>query len=473
MTVNAYPDKQLARERDLGAGVDTARSLGAALQLADNRPEATHQGTLQAMADSSPRGQRLTTMQAMMRDNPRVNAQRRRIQDSFGSNGGLPRAQAAQRAVTEMAADSEPAQLAAVSTKSGRTGLPDNLKSGIESLSGMSMDHVKVHYNSSRPAQLNAHAYAQGSDIHLAPGQERHLPHEAWHVVQQAQGRVRPTLQMHGEVPVNDDEALEREADHMGKRAMQRKIAGSVAALPNKSQIKSQMPAEPTTVQPKWIDGGGLTYRWDELVSGAQWMYNRVNRKMWYVRNGETSQKKSREEWVKLYGSDPLANEDASIVEARSGGAAVATAAASSGASTSVTEAGDQPILVTEGVLEIKGLIMCVGVIIKVIGPPPGFATIAAIGGHFNYPTMYNEGAGKLTDAGVGFVDEIKRLADGYKREDLEAGFYIGRAAVARDDGKSSGSQREAEEAAAVLRTAIGLGGGVQIGSSSISMRLG
>jgi hypothetical protein len=51
---------------------------------------------------------------------------------------------------------------------------------------GLTMDHVRVHYNSEKPAQLNAHAYAQGSDIHLAPGQDRHLPHEAWHLVQQA-----------------------------------------------------------------------------------------------------------------------------------------------------------------------------------------------------------------------------------------------------------------------------------------------
>ena len=99
------------------------------------------------------------------------------------------------------------------------TGLPDNLKSGVESLSGLSLDNVRVHYNSSHPARLNALAYAQGSDIHVAPGQERHLPHEAWHVVQQAQGRVRPTMQMKGGVPVNDDERLEREADLMGGRA--------------------------------------------------------------------------------------------------------------------------------------------------------------------------------------------------------------------------------------------------------------
>jgi hypothetical protein len=59
----------------------------------------------------------------------------------------------------------------------------------------------------------------QGRDIHQAPGQEHHLPHEAWPLVQQAQGRVRPTLQLQGGVAVNDDPALEREADHMGARA--------------------------------------------------------------------------------------------------------------------------------------------------------------------------------------------------------------------------------------------------------------
>ncbi len=57
----------------------------------------------------------------------------------------------------------------------------------------MSMDHVKVHYNSPAPARAQALAYAQGHDIHLAAGQAHHLPHEAWHVVQQAQGRVRPS----------------------------------------------------------------------------------------------------------------------------------------------------------------------------------------------------------------------------------------------------------------------------------------
>jgi hypothetical protein len=106
-----------------------------------------------------------------------------------------------------------------VQNKSNNTGLPDGLKSGVENLSGFSMDDVKVHYNSAKPSQLQAHAYAQGTEIHIAPGQEKHLPHEAWHVAQQKQGRVKPTLQMKTGIPVNDDAGLENEADVMGAKA--------------------------------------------------------------------------------------------------------------------------------------------------------------------------------------------------------------------------------------------------------------
>jgi hypothetical protein len=102
-----------------------------------------------------------------------------------------------------------------------RTGLPDTLKAGVESLSGMDLSDVRVHGNSSKPAQLNALAYTQGDDIHVAPGQEKHLAHEVWHVVQQRQGRVKPTMQSGG-VDINDDASLEREADTMGARAARR-----------------------------------------------------------------------------------------------------------------------------------------------------------------------------------------------------------------------------------------------------------
>lgn len=104
------------------------------------------------------------------------------------------------------------------------TGLPNDIKSGVEELSGISLDDVKVHYNSSKPAQMKALAYTQGTDIHVASGQEQHLGHEAWHVVQQKQGRVQPTAQMKG-VNINDNYSLEREADVMGAKAVQLKSA--------------------------------------------------------------------------------------------------------------------------------------------------------------------------------------------------------------------------------------------------------
>lgn len=102
--------------------------------------------------------------------------------------------------------------------KKNETGMPDHLKAGIENLSGFSMDDVRVHYNSDKPATVQALAYTQGTDIHVAPGQERHLPHEAWHVAQQMAGRVEPTTEVGG-MPVNDNPALEHEADVMGAKA--------------------------------------------------------------------------------------------------------------------------------------------------------------------------------------------------------------------------------------------------------------
>jgi len=121
-----------------------------------------------------------------------------------------------------------------------KTGLPDQLKNGIESMSGMSMDDVKVHFNSQKPAQLQALAYTQGSDIHVGPGQEKHLPHEAWHVVQQKQGRVSPTINVAG-LPVNDQAGLEREADVMGSRAIQLKKASKSDESMESAKVPSSM----------------------------------------------------------------------------------------------------------------------------------------------------------------------------------------------------------------------------------------
>jgi hypothetical protein len=162
-------------------------------QLVNNREEAADQKKLSAIANSGSEDNNMTQLKAMA--------------SAYSSKQASP-----------------------IQRKENNTGLPDNLKSGMENLSGMSLDDVKVHRNSDQPAQLQAHAYAQGTDIHLGPGQEKHLPHEAWHVVQQKQGRVQPTTQLKGKVNINDDAGLEKEADVMGAKAASAKNEGPVQA---------------------------------------------------------------------------------------------------------------------------------------------------------------------------------------------------------------------------------------------------
>jgi hypothetical protein len=98
--------------------------------------------------------------------------------------------------------------------------LPQPLRRNAEALGGFSLADVRVHHDSAEPSKLGALAFARGNDIHLAPGQEKHLPHEAWHVVQQKQGRVKTTNERHAQL-VNDDPGLEAEADRMAGGAME------------------------------------------------------------------------------------------------------------------------------------------------------------------------------------------------------------------------------------------------------------
>lgn len=176
-----------------------------------------------------------------------------------------------------------------IQKKSNKTGLPDNLKSGMEAMSGYSLDNVRVHYNSPKPAQLNSYAYAQGSNIHVSPGQEKHLPHEAWHTIQQKQGRVQPTTQIKG-INLNDNKALEHEADVMGQRALntspntqtQLKKADNIM-----QQVKSVMQSVPWTdtdviaeaaLSPKLRDGYTLAQNNPTVKPVApDWLNTRVD----------------------------------------------------------------------------------------------------------------------------------------------------------------------------------------------------
>lgn len=156
------------------------------------------QGALQKLANNSPQVMQLKQLQEM-------------------ATKGLRAKHTAQ--LQAMSNHAAPYQQKAMFNRANSTGLPERLKTGMERLSGLSLDDVNVYRNSDKPAQLQAHAYAQGSNIYLAPGQEKHLPHEAWHVVQQKQGRVKATMQIKGATGVNDSRGLELEADIMGAKA--------------------------------------------------------------------------------------------------------------------------------------------------------------------------------------------------------------------------------------------------------------
>jgi hypothetical protein len=198
-----------------------------------------------AMPDSGP----LAQLAAIMNQGPRVQTQLKLAEEIQSSEHvqkqALLAAEINQPPVVQpqVRKREEPAQREETPTPN-RTGLPDQLKAGVESLSGLSLDDVKVHYNSAKPAQLNALAYAQGTDIHVASGQEKHLPHEAWHIVQQKQGRVRPTMQMKQRISVNDDEGLEKEADVMGGRALSLHSGPSSAAGCHSSSSRVAVPLD-------------------------------------------------------------------------------------------------------------------------------------------------------------------------------------------------------------------------------------
>jgi hypothetical protein len=202
-------------------------------QHVDNRPAAVAQRELDESLNQSAKVQLQSRLQQSLNQSPSVVAQAK-LAAALNAPHSASQPQTLQR--RDALEDEETTQRKTVAEeeeslqkqqpiqkRENRTGLPDKLKAGVENLSGLPMDDVKVHYNSSAPATVQALAYTQGTDIHVAPGQEKHLAHEAWHVAQQKQGRVRPTIQTKG-VAVNDDQALEQEADVMGARASQGQV---------------------------------------------------------------------------------------------------------------------------------------------------------------------------------------------------------------------------------------------------------
>ncbi len=126
-----------------------------------------------------------------------------------------------------------------------QSGIPDDVRTKMESSFNTDFSSVKVHANSSKAPGIGALAYTQGHDIHFAPGQynpgtsagQQLLGHELTHVVQQQQGRVKPDAEQKKGMNINSDTSLEKEADVMGEKAAQGKMA-NVAGKGSGVQMK-------------------------------------------------------------------------------------------------------------------------------------------------------------------------------------------------------------------------------------------
>lgn len=122
--------------------------------------------------------------------------------------------------LTQIAGPNKPA----VPTQSGDSGgrpLPDQLRTHMEAAFGVDLSAVRVHTDSAAAEAVGAQAYAQGNDVHFAPGKFdpssqtglELIGHELTHVIKPAQDRPQH------KGAIVEDPALEHEADVLGARA--------------------------------------------------------------------------------------------------------------------------------------------------------------------------------------------------------------------------------------------------------------
>lgn len=149
-------------------------------------------------------------------------------------------------------------------TNTGRnsTGIPDRMKQDFENRSGLSFDDVRIHYNSGRPARFQSLAYTQGTNVYIAPGQEKHLGHELGHVLQQKQGMVRPAIRYENAL-LNNDPYLENQADRFAAGSFTGYRSGGASWRRDVIQPKTEV-----TLSPGYYD-----YNYDYRKGGFQ---NRV-----------------------------------------------------------------------------------------------------------------------------------------------------------------------------------------------------
>lgn len=200
------------------------------------RPSTRGQTELHESSRSRPRSPDARAEQALARaESPHPASALQRIARDPSSRGGrdilaLQGAignQVVQRRVSRSRAEPRPH----LPADGGGRAMPPAVQAKMERAFGTDFSAVRI-YEGPRATALGALAYTQGSEVHFASGHyqpnspagQALLGHELAHTVQQRQGRVPTTLQLKG-VGVNDDAALEREADVAGARAARGDLA--------------------------------------------------------------------------------------------------------------------------------------------------------------------------------------------------------------------------------------------------------
>ncbi|MEM7102180.1 MAG: DUF4157 domain-containing protein [Bacteroidota bacterium] len=145
--------------------------------------------------------------------------------------------------------------------KGNKTGMPDGVKSKMETAFQSDFSNVKMIPNSNKAFDIGAQAFAQGNEVHFAPGKfnpnthegQELIGHELAHINQQQEGRVQANSQLKGQ-PFNDQSNLEKEAEQSGKKAAS---ASSVTKNPakyrggSKNKPSNTIQAATATIKPK------------------------------------------------------------------------------------------------------------------------------------------------------------------------------------------------------------------------------
>ena len=137
-----------------------------------------------------------------------------------------------------------------VASSGGGSPMAENVRKPMESSFGADFSDVRVHQGGEAQA-MGATAYAQGTDLHFAPGAydpgsksgKELLGHELTHVVQQREGRVETPQGK--DSPINSDPGLEAEADSLGERAAageQVRVSGATSSsMPSNAPVQAKL----------------------------------------------------------------------------------------------------------------------------------------------------------------------------------------------------------------------------------------